>query len=104
MLCVTTATGLVCKRKGGNTFPSRCVKETLAVLPVRPKQDGKFHTIKVRVKRPGVQVRARRGYLAATQADMAAIAASEAPVDPAVRVREGALATLETTSRDRPVS
>jgi VWFA-related protein len=31
--------------------------------------DGKFHEIKVRVKRPNVEVRARRGYWAATVAD-----------------------------------
>ena len=31
--------------------------------------DGKFHAIRVRVKRPGVQVRARKGYWAYTEAD-----------------------------------
>jgi VWFA-related protein len=35
------------------------------------KLDGKFHSISVKIKRPGVQVRARRGYLAATEAEAA---------------------------------
>jgi VWFA-related protein len=44
------------------------------------KLDGRFHTIKVRVKRSGVDVRARKGYRAATLAEVtAAKAAAPAP-------------------------
>ncbi len=42
------------------------------------KLDGKFHSIKVNVKRPGVSVRARRGYLAPSLAE-ATRAAPKAP-------------------------
>jgi VWFA-related protein len=34
----------------------------LAYYPPNPKRDGKFHNIQVRVGRPGLTVRARRGY------------------------------------------
>ena len=44
--------------------------------------DGKFHEIKVRVKRPGVQVRARKGYWAYTADDVKRAVAGPKPGPP----------------------
>ena len=62
--------------------------------------DGKFHEIKVRVKRPGVQVRARKGYWALSAEDTARVLAPKAPVDEAVT---NALADVEAPRRARVV-
>jgi VWFA-related protein len=69
------------------------------------KLDGRFHSITVRVKRPGVQVRARRGYLANVEA--AAVSSAAPTIAPAVaanaRAMDAALGALTTFARELPV-
>jgi hypothetical protein len=64
--------------------------------------DGKFHEIKVKVKRPGLQVRSRKGYWAPTVAEAAKAAAPpKPPTPPAI---EKALSTVQARPRDAYVS
>ncbi len=57
--------------------------------------DGKFHAIRVRVKRPGVEVRARKGYWAYTEADLKrALAGPREGPPPAVTKALAAIAPM----------
>ena len=64
------------------------------------RPDGKFRAIKVRSKRPGIEIRARRGYNTATAAEIeAARAATEVVVPEARKALTRALGTIETDVR-----
>ena len=64
--------------------------------------DGKFHEIKIRLKRPGVQVRSRKGYTAPTAAEAAKASAPPKPTPPPAV--EKALSNVETRQRDAYIS
>jgi hypothetical protein len=59
------------------------------------QNDGKFHEIKVRVKRPNVDVRARKGYWALTAADVMKV---NTPTPDLAKPVSQALATLATSA------
>ncbi|MEP7116552.1 MAG: VWA domain-containing protein [Acidobacteriota bacterium] len=62
------------------------------------RSDGKFHPIKVRIRRPGVQVRARRGYWALSATETARATAPPKPGPPAAVTKS--LAAIATNAGD----
>ncbi len=64
------------------------------------KLDGKFRAITVRSKRPGIEVRARRGYSAATAAEVAKSREAAAAIVPAAKLAVNrALGSIESDAR-----
>ena len=67
----------------------------LGYYSTNAKLDGRFRSLKVKVKQPGVDVRARRGYRAATAVEVsAARRAADAPVPEATRAVNAAIDRL----------
>jgi VWFA-related protein len=72
----------------------------MAYYSTNSKLDGKFRAIKVRSKRPGIEVRARRGYSAPTPEEVArARTAADAVVPEAKAAVTRALGTIESDAR-----
>jgi VWFA-related protein len=72
----------------------------LGYTPTRTEDDGKFHKISVKVKRPGVRILARQGYWAPSGKELAAAAESSARViEPRVAGALNSLATQNPAKR-----
>jgi VWFA-related protein len=67
------------------------------------KLDGKFHAITVNVKRPGIRVRARRGYLAASTATTPPPSTASAAAAVEAQAVAAALASLKAITREPSV-
>lgn len=74
----------------------------IGYTPTRRTNDGKFHEIKVRVKRRGARVTARPGYWAASEKELTA--AADAAATPVNIALTGALSALSDSVNTRAVS
>jgi len=74
----------------------------IGYTPTRRTNDGKFHEIRVRVKRRGVKVTARRGYWAASEKELTA--AAEAAATPVNTALTTALAAFADSTSTRAVT
>lgn len=95
----------------GTNDPERHLRSVMAdasayyligYTPTRRTNDGKFHEIKVRVKRRGVKVTARRGYWAASEKELTA--AAEAAATPVNAALMTALAAISDSTSTRAVT
>jgi hypothetical protein len=68
----------------------------LGYYSTNSKPDGRYRRITVRVKRPGVDVRARKGYRAPSEEDVAARNAATAPASGPPSAAEAAAASVNT--------
>ena len=76
----------------------------LGYYSTNTKLDGRFRTLKVNIRQPGIDVRARRGYKAATASEVAAArSAAAAPVPAAVSSALDAVASLSRIRAGAPL-
>jgi VWFA-related protein len=78
----------------------------LGYYSTNTKSDGTYRSIRIKVNRPGVEVRARKGYRAWTANDVKSMnearVKADAPVDPAAVAHGAALARLARLKPDTP--
>ena len=76
----------------------------LGYYSTNTKLDGRFRTLKVNITQPGIDVRARRGYKAATAGEVAAArSAAAAPVPQAVSAARDTIASLSRIRTGAPL-
>ena len=76
----------------------------LGYYSTNTKLDGRFRTLKVNIRQPGIDVRARRGYKAATAEEVAAArSAAAAPVSEAMSSARDAIAGLSRIRAGAPL-